>query len=96
MAASSSKDIQFDKYTVVQLKQMLKDIQLPVSGVKADLVERLIQHHHSTTAIPRKSTTTATPKISTIPKKLATKAISRKSTIPVLQKKLRWLNTDSM
>lgn len=32
------------KYTVVELRQLLRDAQLPTSGNKADLIQRLTTH----------------------------------------------------
>ena len=41
----------FDSLTIVELKQRLKQEGLPLSGNKADLIERLITHHEGKTTI---------------------------------------------
>lgn len=44
---STPQGSRLGKLTVSELKQQLKDLNLPVSGLKADLIQRLDSHHQS-------------------------------------------------
>ncbi len=77
----------YDEYTVVQLKQMLKDRELPISGVKTILVQRLKEYDLSSAskatmnnAETTTATTTKTFKASTSPKTSTSKITTPKKT----------------
>lgn len=77
----------YDEYTVVQLKQMLKDRELPISGVKTILVQRLKEYDLSSAskatmnnAETTTATTTKTFKASTSPKTSTSKITTPKTT----------------
>ncbi len=73
MAATSSE---YNKYTVAQLRQLLKDNNLHVSGNKSDLVQRLEQYYQFTN-----SNTTITK--TTTPKTTRKQKISK--TLPIIE-----------
>jgi len=64
----------WNKLTVPQLKSILKEYNLPVSGVKAELIQRLEDHHHShndsTSNEPSTSDTTDNNDISVVEQKM--------------------------
>ena len=58
-SATDNVSIQWSKLTVPQLKSQLKDRGLPVSGKKAELVQRIVEHESSTSGAEKNSSNDA-------------------------------------
>lgn len=66
-SSTDNVSFQWSKLTVPQLKSQLKDRGLPVSGKKAELVQRILEHESSTTGAERSQNSSKDAKRSAFP-----------------------------